>query len=326
MCGTASPRVANHIRIEVPARAHLAGNPSDGYGGAVLSVTVPTLSATVTVADSDHFSVTGPDDSWSTMTEMAETTQRLGYDGGDRLVRAALVTLDRHLPDRPARRPGGFEWSTTIPRSVGLGGSSAIVIATMRAALAWWEIEAPPAGIGLAQLALTAETDELDIAAGLADRAVQVLGGLVLTDCRGVASATAVHAGAEIPLTLLWHEDAAAPSGDYHAVLRAAVERGDAEARADLQELARLADEAARSVADGDAERLAATLEGSLDARCRLGPVPSEALEGVDELRRNGASVNFAGSGGTLTVLGPCTAPEQWASVDVTLGPADGAS
>lgn len=302
----------------VPARVHLAGNPSDGYGGAVLSSTVPGLTASVTVSPADAFSIAGPVERWPTMSTLVDHTQRLGYAGGDRLVRAALITLDEHLGRRADRRPGRFEWSTTIPRSVGLGGSSALVIAAMRAAIIWWEIDDAPEGVDLARVALEAETVALGIAAGLADRAVQVLGGTILTDCRQEPTATAVPA-APIRLRLLWHESAAAPSGEYHARLRAAVERGDPATIEGLQHLAELAVRAAAALTAGDVDGLSRMLDESLDARCRLGHVPDAALEGVEELRHLGASVNFAGSGGTLVVLGPAVTPAGWNGMELPL-------
>ena len=44
----------------VPARAALAGNPSDGYGGAVLAVPIRELSATVRVCRSETFVIESP--------------------------------------------------------------------------------------------------------------------------------------------------------------------------------------------------------------------------------------------------------------------------
>ena len=66
--------------------------------------------------------------------------------------------------------------STTIPRSVGLAGSSAIVIAALRAAGV--DLEPPE----VAELALAIERDDLGIAAGLQDRAVQAFDQPVLVD------------------------------------------------------------------------------------------------------------------------------------------------
>lgn len=307
----------------VPARAHLAGNPSDGYGGAVLSTTVPAMAAKVTATDADRFAIRGPEESWASMTELAISTDRLGYEGGDRLVRAALLTLDGALDRSIERRPAVFEWSTTIPRSVGLGGSSAIVLATMRAALRLWSAEHAVGDLELATLALAAETGGLGIAAGIADRTVQALGGIVLTDARQGLSVTAVHAFVPVSLTLLWRPEAAAPSGDYHRALRAAVESGDDTVVDGLGRLATLADDAATAVATGDHAALAGAMDDSLRTRQVLGRVPAAALEGVDLLREAGAAVNFAGSGGAVVVSGPCRTPDGWRSLPLTLGASD---
>lgn len=308
------------VRVTVPARAHLAGNPSDGYGGAVLSVSVPSMTATVTAKEAAQFSIRGPADTWSSIVAMAAATERVGYDGGDRLVRAALVTLHRELDAGVERRPATFEWSTTIPRSVGLGGSSAVVLATMRAALRLWDVQPGPEDLELAAWALRAEKDELGIAAGIADRTAQAIGGVVLTDCRDGTSATRVVPGRDLTMTLAWRPAAASPSGEYHDRLRSAIEAGDDEARRGLEMLATLADRAAIAIAEGDEPLLASSLDESLAIRRRLGRIPPAALEGVDEFRAGGAGVNFAGSGGALVMLGRREPVPGWRSTDLGLG------
>ena len=300
------------VRADVPARAHLAGNPSDGYGGAVLSMTVPTLVATVVATGADRFSIHGPTDTWDSMGSLVDETRRLGHHGGDRLVRAALIRLDRTLAPDVVRLPARFEWSTTIPRSVGLGGSSALVLATMRAALHLWQVDERPSDLSLAEAALAAETEDLGISAGLADRTVQAIGGAVLTDCRAAPMATPVAPGRDIALTLLWRSEAAAPSGEYHARLRAAVDARDPRTLRGLERLAELADHGADALRHGDTDGLARAMDASLDARRHLAPVPPAALVGVDDRRRGGAAVNFAGSGGTVVVLGPCVSATGW--------------
>ncbi len=90
----------------VPARAGLAGNPSDLYGGAVLAVPIPSLRAQVEIVD-------------------APTTQVAGHEDGLRLIEAAVAR------GPSPGSPFALRWITDIPRSVGLAGSSAIVIATL---------------------------------------------------------------------------------------------------------------------------------------------------------------------------------------------------
>ena len=94
----------------------------------------------------------------------------------------------------------------------------------MRAALAVWGAEDALEPIGLAAAALAAETEILHIAAGLADRAVQVWGVPVLTDVRRRrTSGASVRPATPIQLQVIWNEAAAAPSDDYHRALRALV-------------------------------------------------------------------------------------------------------
>ena len=168
------------------ARAGLAGNPSDALGGAALAVSVPALRARVRLRAAPRMSVRGPanEASWESIEALAAQVSRFGHEGADRLVTAAIVTLWRHLRalGAPIADPSPFEveWASDIPRSVGLAGSSALVVATIRAAAQRWGVELDPATV--ASLALSAERDELGIAAGWMDRAVQAHDAAVLVE------------------------------------------------------------------------------------------------------------------------------------------------
>src|SRR4051794_34718214 len=178
-------------RGSAPARAALAGNPSDGYGGRVLAVALPDLGAEASV----------------------EPAVADDVDGA--LARAALVRFRARFPrhDEAVR----VTWSTTIPREVGLAGSSAIVIAVLRALLdAAGEALAPGE---LAREALAAETEELGIAAGLQDRLVQAHEALLVMDF-AAGSVEVLDPALLPPLYVAWHPEAAGPSGAIHAALR----------------------------------------------------------------------------------------------------------
>ncbi len=319
-------RIDGEVVATVPARVHLAGNPSDGYGGAVLSTVVPAMAAVVRAVPAARFSVAGPLRAWGSLDELAEDCARTGHEGGDRLVTAALAALHRLLPTELDRPPLSLAWSTTIPRSVGLGGSSAVVVAAMQAALACWGLDVP--AHELAEAALVAETEDLAIAAGLADRVVQVAGRTVLTDCRDeVVAVSSVTAARPLEALLLWSPGAAAPSGGYHGALRARLAEGG-DAAAEIAEgmatLATIATDAAAALAGGDRAGLASCLDASLDVRLALGEVPEAPLAPVAGLRAAGASVNFAGSGGALVVLPGSPGawpdvPEGWSARRITL-------
>lgn len=149
------------------ARAALAGNPSDGYGGAVVSIPILTRCTVVTARPDPQYRFTGPDDEivLATWNDVVEHAWRAKPDSPHAL---ALATAAACGPTT------GFalDVATTIPRSVGLAGSSAIVIAALRALHRHAARTVPQPDV-LASMALAVEVDGLGIAAGLQDRVVQ---------------------------------------------------------------------------------------------------------------------------------------------------------
>jgi homoserine kinase len=181
------------------ARAALAGNPSDGYGGAVLAMTL------------DHFSAEA---------HASRSPAGVAIPSSD-LVSATVARFEREL--EPAAAATAVRWGTSIPRAVGLGGSSAIVIATLRALCNLYEVTLDPAQ--LAEFALAVETDELGIAAGPQDRVVQSFGGLTFMDFANPPRYESLDRGLLPPLAVAWLPDAAAASSDVHGELRVRANR-----------------------------------------------------------------------------------------------------
>ena len=168
------------------ARAGLLGNPSDGYYGLTLSVVLRNFRATVTLEESTELRIepdTHDADVFQNMEELVESVNRQGYYGGSRLVKAAIKTFydhcNRHDIVLPAQNFTA-RYQSSIPRQVGLAGSSAIVTAAFRALMHFLEVEIPREQ--QPTLILSAETDELGITAGLQDRVAQVYEGLVYMD------------------------------------------------------------------------------------------------------------------------------------------------
>ncbi len=180
------------------ARAALAGNPSDGYGGAVLAVTLSGMTAEAEVGEA------GPP---------------------SELVAAAVARFRRRHPDASEC---DIRWRTSIPRGVGLGGSSAIVIATLRALCRHHSVAIDD--VELAEMALAVEAEDLGIAAGLQDRIAQAFGGLTYMDF-GRRRYERLDASLLPPLVVAWRPDAGGSSGAVHGDLRARFERGEAPVR-----------------------------------------------------------------------------------------------
>lgn len=213
------------------------------------------------------------------------------------LMAAALRRLSR-FADLPS---SGFalSWSSSVPGEVGLAGSSALVVAALRALCGAFDIELTPDELALA--ALEAETEELGIAAGPQDRVVQSHGGLVMMDfANSHWRVEELDPALLPPLFVAWRHEHATHSGDYHSELRRRHDEGDPAVHGCMKRLAQLATDARDALVAGDHIAFARCLDGSFDQRAAMGPLVPEHVEMIELARANGASANYAGSGGAI--------------------------
>jgi glucuronokinase len=249
------------------ARAALAGNPSDGFGGAVLACCVGDLRAR---AEAEH-------------------APEARSDPPSPLVDAAIA--------RFAGGPCVVRWATDVPREVGLAGSSAIVTATVRALCALHGRTLGPAE--LAEMVLAVEVEDLGIAAGPQDRYAQAHGGLVLMDFSGGAPRVERLDPALLPpLYLAWRTDAAQASHAVHGGLRERADEPDV--RGAMAHLATHARAARAALVGGDRAAFAAAIDASFDERRAVLDLDPRHVAMVEAARGVGASANYAGSGGAV--------------------------
>jgi galactokinase/mevalonate kinase-like predicted kinase len=273
------------------ARAALLGNPSDGYGGRTISFTFRNFSAEVEVEDAPKAGVRP--------------------EAGRALLDATLAAFSRHLG--AARKSGpdsglSFRWRTTIPREVGLGGSSAIVIAALRALCSLYDVSIPREE--LPGLALSVETEGLGIDAGLQDRVAQTYEGLTYMDfdpqameARGRGSYEELDPARLPPLLVAYETAAAEASSRPHGDLRARYERGEPEIVGAMDEIAALANEGRDCLMASDHQGLRQALDRNFEARKRLYPLNPRHVRLVELARSLGASANYAGSGGAIVAI-----------------------
>jgi glucuronokinase len=264
-----------------PARAALAGNPSDGFGGHTLALALPAYEARVTVEAG----------------ESSDVGAALAGGGEPALLAAALRRLARLalVPESGVVLRG----ESGVPPEVGLGGSSALVVAALRALSEAFELALDADEI--AGVALAAEVEELGIAAGPQDRVVQAHGGLVSMDFRGGGwRMERLDPGLLPPLFVAWDRREAAHSGQYHAQLRARHAAGDRDVLSGIERLADLGRRARDALVAGDEDAFARCVDGSFDARRAMGPLEPGHVRLVERARALGASANYAGSGGAV--------------------------
>src|SRR6476659_8055461 len=126
------------ITAAAHARAGLVGNPSDGYFGKTIAFIIRNFTATVRLWESPHFEIVpthGDLARFDSVNAFFKDVKLHGYYGGMRLIKATLKRFHDYahangieLHDRSFTI--GFE--SDIPRLVGLAGSSAIIVATLR--------------------------------------------------------------------------------------------------------------------------------------------------------------------------------------------------
>jgi galactokinase/mevalonate kinase-like predicted kinase len=145
---------ARRIVCSAPARANLIGNPSDQYGGSTLGVSLPPRA-------------------WAALD--AGTPGRI--EGAPAIVHAALDAFGITRPDF------GVRLATAIPRQSGIAGSTALVVALVRALLAWQGRTLDR--YALAEFARNIERERMGIQCGYSDPYLCTFGGLHHLDLRG---------------------------------------------------------------------------------------------------------------------------------------------
>jgi len=293
-----------------PSRVGILGNPSDGFGGRTLALALPQYQATVTLEPAERVEFVGlnaDETQWPSFGAMTDHLDRYGYGTGPQLLAATARTFVGVAESLDHRLESGFRLSyeTTIPRQVGLGGSSALVIATLRCLAEHYHLEL--ADEILPSLALQTETTQLGLGGGLQGRVVQTYGGLMAMDFSNLQINTqfGVSYGAYEsedpsclpPLFLAFRAGTAEPTDTYRQQLRIRYETGDTHVRETLRELAALVVEGRAALRWRDRRRFSALIGKNMQLRQSLGPVPSADLELVDTARSVGANVTCAGSG-----------------------------
>lgn len=301
------------------ARAGLMGNPSDGYGGKALALEVRAFFAEVSLEPSDGFEVVSPPADrlrFDSLDALSAHVSRHGYYGGERLLLASARAFKDHCDRHGVRIPQvGFRmrYRSTIPRQVGLAGSSAIVVAALRALVALHRAEIPDPV--LASLALAVERDELGIPAGLMDRVVQVMGGLVAMDLTAEAmhemDGYAVGAYRRLDpellprLYLAYATDLAEPTEAVHGELGRRFAAADPAVLTAMSALAAGVDRALEALEQGDGDALARLMDDNFDLRRSVCHVAPGHARMVETARAAGASAKFAGSGGAIVGVLP---------------------
>lgn len=310
------------------ARAGLLGNPSDGYFGKIIAITVKNFSATVSLQESAELRIEADSRDASVYRNVDELMERIelyGYYGGVRLVKAAIKKFSDYCRDQkiaPEEKNFTIQYESSIPRQLGLGGSSAIITAVMRALIEFYEVDIPVEV--LPSLILDAELKELGINAGLMDRVIQVYEGCVYMDLNKQHMDEKGHGIYErLDVKLLPHlfiaykPSLGKVSGQVLDDIRVGYERRDKFVLDTLHRLAEIAEAGKDALLQGDFKQLHDLMDENFDLRSQIMKISQSNLEMIQTARQCGASAKFAGSGGSI--IGLYTDEEMFARLKVEL-------
>lgn len=155
-----------------PGRAGIIGNPTDMYGGAVLSCSVD-MRARVRIDPADKLLL---ETNGQTIAIHDRRDLRPRHDRFD-IPRAILDYL--HLPPLACR----ISYSSDIPMQSGMAGSTALVVAMLKAIMAWMGESSNR--YRLAERARYIELNYLKVVCGYQDAYMATFGGLNYMDFRG---------------------------------------------------------------------------------------------------------------------------------------------
>jgi len=320
------------LRRRAYGRAGLIGNPSDGYFGKTMAISLRNYWAEVVLYDWHELEIILSQEDRSrfrSIHELRRDVELHGYYGGVRLVKATIKKFVEYCDRRSIRlhdQNFAIRYSSNIPRQVGMAGSSAIIVATLRCLMDYYQVEVnrrvQPS------LALSVENEELGIGAGLQDRVVQVYEGLVDMDFTLDAGRKieGYHCGryrrlddAWLPrLYVAYSTDFSEPTEVFHNNLRERFNAGEVEVVGAMKRFAALTDEAREAIEQRDQAKLEAAINANFDLRqkiCRLNP---SHVRMVELARSVGASAKFSGSGGAI--IGVCDTPEKYCALSEVLG------
>jgi len=295
------------IHCSAPGRCGIIGNPTDMYGGAVISCTVP-YRAHVCISPCDALEL-------KTQGQIVRIT---GEDDlrlrGD-LFDVARAVLD-YLRDDDLRCQ--ISYASEVPIGAGVSSSTALTVAILYGLLRFRGLNYSLYRV--AELARYAELNHLRIICGYQDAYMCTFGGLNYMDFRGKAfyrqaaeelyatiEPLAAYVPHDLPM-LLAHTGVMHSSDAVHRPLRERWLEGDREVREGYEAITRLAQEGKKALLLHDWERLGRLMNENHAIQRDLGGSGEEnerLIKMALDYGAWGAKLAGAGGGGTIIALHP---------------------
>lgn len=293
------------------ARAGLIGNPSDGYHGKTISFVIRNFSAKVSLYESPEIEIIPSQQDrskYKSAAELYDDVKNNGYYGGIRLMKATICRFIEYCHEHRidiAHKNFSIRYRSTIPRRLGLAGSSALITATLRCLMEYYEVEIPKPL--QPNVILQVETDKLGIAAGLQDRVIQVYEGAVFMDFdkdymdqHGYGQYEELDPRSLPNLFIAYRLDLGEGSETFHNNIKERWRAGDPEVRQAMLDFASYAQEARDLLTAGRGNDIGPLLDKNFDRRRTLYTLDPRNIDMVERARSVGAHAKFSGSGGAI--------------------------
>lgn len=300
------------------ARVGLMGNPSDIFYGKTISSCIGNFYAKAILEESPLLkiiphSIFDPVE-FPSLWALSAIAEDDGYYGGIRLIYATCRKFCEYCRrHRIVLRNANYtiRYDTNIPRQVGLGGSSAIIVSLLKALMEFYGLTDEDIPLEIQpSLVLSVETDELGIKAGLQDRVIQTHGGTVYMDFDRSIMDSLGHGVYErmdssvLPnLFLAYMEGSGKDSGKMHNEVRFRFNQRDREIIGAMVTFARLACDAKQALEEGDHRRFGELMNRNFDLRRKIygdDAIGERNMQMIEIARGLDAPVKFPGSGGAV--------------------------
>ena len=294
------------IRSSAPGRCGVVGNPTDGYGGTVISSSLAER-ATVEITPADDI-----------LLEICGYQERLGGPGDLALngsyadVAKAVFTM---FPASVTECRFHLRAQTAVPIKSGLAGSTTMLIAILGGVLRMLDIRLSPYEV--AETARHIEFHIMQVVCGFHDQYMAAFGGLNYLDFRdkepiatgdpvfGTVENLQQYVPGDLPL-LLATTGVQRHSGSVHKGFRERWIEGDSEVVGGYLRCARLAREAKKALLAGDWACIGAAMNENHAIQRDLGGSGEQnehLIRAALDAGALGAKLAGAGKGGTIIAL-----------------------
>ena len=256
------------------------------------------------------------------IAQLNDQLSTAGYYGGVRLLKAtckAFYDIVLASGMDVSKFQAGFKMSydSSIPRMVGLSGSSAIVLACFKCLMQFFSVTLDDLKLKkheFPNIILNIEKNELGISAGLQDRVIQVYQGLVHMDfsseqfkLSNIGTYTPYDISLLPELYLAYCTSVGGESGKVHSTVRERWINRDPELCSGMQLLGSLTDSAVECLLSDDREKLAELMDLNFATRRKLYGDSVVGLRNIEAVELATKQLNlaakFTGSGGALVCL-----------------------